>query len=104
LTAGGLFDRGVTFIDVRAPTGYASGHVRGAVNLPVVTDLSKENLMKVAAPGEEVVFYCHSRYCEDSAIAAAKAILWGYTRVYRLAGGVPAWERANCPVELTSAK
>jgi TolB-like protein/DNA-binding winged helix-turn-helix (wHTH) protein/rhodanese-related sulfurtransferase len=104
LTAGGLFDRGVTFIDVRAPTGYASGHIPGAVNLPVVTDLSKEKLMKVTGPREEVVFYCHSRYCEDSAIAAAKAILWGYTRVYRLAGGVPAWERANCPVELTSAK
>ena len=89
---------------MRAHNGYASGHVPGAINLSLVSDLSKGSLMTVADLNEEIVFYCHSKYCEDSAIAAAKAVLWGYTRVYRLAGGVPAWEKADCPIELASTR
>jgi TolB-like protein/DNA-binding winged helix-turn-helix (wHTH) protein/rhodanese-related sulfurtransferase len=104
LAAGTLFDRGVKFVDVRAGNGYASGHVPGAINLSLVSDLSKDTLSKVANPDEEIVFYCHSKYCEDTAIAAAKAVLWGYTRVYRLGGGVPAWEAADCPMEVAATK
>lgn len=100
LTAGTLFDRGETFIDVRAPAGYASGHVPYAINLSLVSTLSREELMRVVTPDEPVVFYCHSRYCAYTAIAAAKAVLWGYKKVYRLAGGIPAWEEANCPIEV----
>lgn len=100
LTAGGLFDRGKKFVDVRARAGYASGHVPRAVNLSLVFDLSKEKLMQVAAQQDQIVFYCHSRYCHNSAIAAAKAVLWGYTRVYLLTGGVPAWKDADCPIEV----
>jgi DNA-binding winged helix-turn-helix (wHTH) protein/rhodanese-related sulfurtransferase/tetratricopeptide (TPR) repeat protein len=102
LAAGALFDRGVRFIDVRPEAGYASGHVPRAVNLSLVTDLSREELLEVASPDDEVVFYCNSEYCEYSAIAAAKAVRWGYTRVYLLNGGVPAWESADCPVEVAS--
>ena len=98
--AGGLFDRGVQFIDVRSAAGYDSGHVPGAANLSVASKLSKAELLKVADPGDQIVFYCGSRYCEDSAIAAAKAVLWGYTRVYRMVGGVPAWKKADCPTEV----
>jgi rhodanese-related sulfurtransferase len=92
----------VQFVDVRTSAGYASGHVPGAVNLSLVSKLSKDELMKVAGPNDRIVFYCSSRYCEDSAIAAAKSILWGYSRVYRLAGGVPAWKEADCPTEVAS--
>jgi len=102
LTAGVLFDHGVQFVDVRTSAGYASGHVPRAVNLSLVSKLSKDELMKVAEPNDQIVFYCSSRYCEDSAIAAAKSILWGYSRVYRLAGGVPAWKEADCPTEVAS--
>jgi adenylate cyclase len=104
LSAGTLFDRGVRFVDVRAHGGYSQGHVPGAINLSLVFDLSKDALMKVARPQDQIVFYCDSKYCEYSAIAAAKAVLWGYTRVYRIAGGVPAWKDANCPMEVASKK
>jgi DNA-binding winged helix-turn-helix (wHTH) protein/rhodanese-related sulfurtransferase/tetratricopeptide (TPR) repeat protein len=102
LAAGALFDRGVRFIDVRPHAGYAGGHVPRAVNLSLVTELSREELLKVTRPDDEVVFYCNSGYCEYSAIAAAKAVRWGYTHVYLLNGGVPAWESADCPVEVAS--
>jgi TolB-like protein/DNA-binding winged helix-turn-helix (wHTH) protein/rhodanese-related sulfurtransferase/Flp pilus assembly protein TadD len=102
LAAGSLYDRGVPFIDVRTHVGYANGHVPRAINLSLVFNLSREQLMKVAGPNDEVVFYCHSKYCEYSALAAAKAIAWGYTRVYRLTGGFPAWKDADCPVEVAA--
>ena len=48
LAAGSLFDRGIRFVDVRPRAGYAIGHVPGATNLSLVSELSKEELIKVA--------------------------------------------------------
>jgi rhodanese-related sulfurtransferase len=39
------------------------------------------------------------KYCPYSAYAAAKALAWGYTHVYRFAGGFPAWKDAGYPIE-----
>jgi rhodanese-related sulfurtransferase len=61
--------------------------------------LSKENLAKVAGKDDEIVFSCMGKYCPYSAYASAKAILWGYTHVYRFAGGFPAWQDAGYPTE-----
>ncbi len=94
-----LLDRGVRFVDVRAHVDYENGHVPGAINLSLVFDLKQDALAKVASPDDEVVFYCHTKYCEYSAYAAAKAVVWGYKRVYRFAGGFPAWKNAGYPIE-----
>lgn len=92
-------DRGVPFVDVRAHGDYADGHTPGAVNLSLVFDLSKEALGKVVGPDDEVAFYRHTKYCDYSAYASAKAVIWGYKKVYRFAGGFPAWQDAGYPVE-----
>ena len=95
-------ERGVPFIDVRAHGDYAKGHIPGAVNLSLVVDLSRETLAKVVGPDDEVVFYCHTKYCSYSARASAKAVVWGYKHVYRFAGGFPEWKFAGYPVEVTA--
>jgi rhodanese-related sulfurtransferase len=61
--------------------------------------LSKETLAAVAGANDEIVFHCMGKYCPYSAYATAKAISWGYTRVYRFAGGFPAWQDAGYPTE-----
>jgi rhodanese-related sulfurtransferase len=94
-----LRERGVPIVDVRAPLDYANGHVPGAVNLSLVTDLSKENLAKVADKEAEVAFYCHGKHCPYSAYASAKAVAWGYTHIFYFAGGFPEWQDAGYPVE-----
>ena len=94
-----LLERGVPFVDVRAHVDYENGHVPGAVNLSLVFDLTKEALAEVVTPDDEVVFYCHTKYCEYSAYASAKALVWGYGKVYRFAGGFPAWKNAGYPIE-----
>jgi rhodanese-related sulfurtransferase len=98
-TAKVLHDRGVVFVDVRGAGDYDHGHIPGAKNLSLATRLSKESLAKVAGKGDEVVFSCMGKYCSYSAYASAKAVLWGYTHVYRFAGGFPAWQDAGYPTE-----
>ena len=94
-----LHDRGVKFVDVRAAKGFASGHVPGAFNLDVATEFSRDNLARIVGKNEEFVVSCHGKTCPDSAFASAKALLWGFKRVYYFAGGFPAWEEAGYPVE-----
>ena len=99
-----LRDLGVLFIDVRAARDHSLGYIEGAKNLSLATALSKESLAKIASTDDEIVFYCHGKYCPYSAYAAAKAVEWGYKRVSRFAGGYPAWEEAGYPIERTATQ
>ena len=98
-TAKALRDRGVVFIDVRNAGDYNHAHIPGAENLSLPSRLSKENLATAAGKDNDIVFSCMGKYCPYSAYASAKAILWGYTHVYRFAGGFPAWQDAGYPTE-----
>lgn len=98
-----LLARGVHFIDVRAPVCYDNGHLPRAVNLPLVTGLSEESLANTASKQTEVAFYCGS-HCPYSAYAAAKAIAWGYTRVYYFPGGFSEWQEAGYPAVIEVRK
>jgi adenylate cyclase len=99
-----LHDQGVVFVDVRSPGSYARGHIPNAVNLILSNDLSKETLSRLVGKDGEVVFSCVGKYCPYSAYACAKAVLWGYTRVYYFAGGIPAWKNAGYPTETSSPR
>jgi len=98
-----LHDRGVKFVDVRAAKGFASGHVPGAFNLDAGTELSRDRLSRIVGKDEEFVVSCHGKTCPDSAYASAKAVMWGFNRVYYFAGGFPAWQEAGYPVEASPA-
>jgi tetratricopeptide (TPR) repeat protein len=99
-----LHDRGVKFVDLRPAKGFASGHVPGAFNLDVATELSRDSLSRIVGKDEEFVLSCHGKTCADSAYASAKALIWGFKRVYYFAGGFPAWEEAGYPVEASPTK
>jgi adenylate cyclase len=94
-----LHAQGAVFVDVRAAIYFRPAHIPTAVNLDMNIGLSKESLSQFAGKDDEVVFSCHAKYCPYSAYASAKAVLWGYTRVYYFAGGFPAWKEAGYPVE-----
>lgn len=97
-----LHTEGVVFIDVRDPVDYREGHIPSAVNLELTAGLSKESLSRLAGKDDGVVFFCFGKYCPYSAYACAKAVIWGYTRVYYFAGGFPAWKDSGYPVEAVS--
>jgi TolB-like protein/rhodanese-related sulfurtransferase/cytochrome c-type biogenesis protein CcmH/NrfG len=97
-----LHDRGVKFVDVRSAKGFISGHTPGAFNLDVATELSRDSLSRIVGKDEEFVLSCHGKTCPDSAYASAKALMWGFKRVYYFAGGFPAWKEAGYPVEASA--
>ena len=99
-----LHERGVKFVDVRAAKDFASGHVPRSFNLDVATELSRDTLSRIVGKDEELVLSCHGKYCPDSAYASAKAVMWGFKRVYYFSAGFPAWEEAGFPVEVSTTK
>ncbi|MDX2315837.1 MAG: rhodanese-like domain-containing protein [Gammaproteobacteria bacterium] len=93
-----LHQAGKLFVDARDETFYKLGHIEGAVLLNVLTTLTEDNLAKHAKKDQTVIFYCEYEKCYKSAIASAKAVVWGYIDVRYFAGGTAAWEKAGYPL------
>jgi rhodanese-related sulfurtransferase len=94
-----LHARGAVFVDVREGVEFEPEHIPSAVNLELTTGLSKDSLLQLVDKDDDVVFSCFGKYCPYAAYASAKAVLWGFTRVYYFAGGFPAWKDAGYPTE-----
>ncbi len=86
-----------TVIDVRPPEEYESGHIKGAINVPL-SELSKH--LSVLPKNQEVVAYCRGPYCMLAYDAVAQLRKQGY-RARRLEDGFPEWMAAKRPVECT---
>lgn len=80
-------------VDVRTPDEFASGHIEGAVNIPLDALSSRLNEIPRDQP---VVVYCRSG--SRSAQAARLLSGAGYTQVRDL-GGITAWMAAGYPVQ-----
>jgi TolB-like protein/rhodanese-related sulfurtransferase/Flp pilus assembly protein TadD len=94
-----MLEQGAVVIDVRDAGSFGRGHIPGAINLDLNTALTEERLSALLGKGDPVIFHCWGVSCSYSAMACAKAVLWGYTDVYYFAGGFPAWKAASYPVE-----
>jgi TolB-like protein/class 3 adenylate cyclase/tetratricopeptide (TPR) repeat protein len=95
-----LNERGVLFIDSRPGYRYESGHIPGAANLYFIGEFNRSSLSQLVGFDQEVVFYCGDKECHLSPNACAKALTWGYTKVYYFAGGFLNWGNAGYAVEL----
>lgn len=82
-------------LDVRPEREYRSGHIAGAVSVPVA---ELEARLQTLPRDKEIVAYCRGPYCvfSDEAVKLLKAR--GY-RASRLAEGFPEWRSAGLPVE-----
>jgi len=94
-----LFDNEVLFVDVRKTSDWDAGRIPGAVHLDVKKVLSETTLSEEAGKDEGVVMYCNGHKCLRSSQAAAKAVEWGFKKVYYFRDGFPSWKGANYPVE-----
>ncbi|HEY7355210.1 MAG TPA: rhodanese-like domain-containing protein [Ktedonobacterales bacterium] len=84
-------------IDVRGPKEYASGHVLGAVNIPL-GQLSRK--LSKLTQDQLVVTYCNMHHRGSSRGEQAAALLreHGY-QARALDGGYPRWKEVGLPVE-----
>lgn len=80
-------------LDVRASEEFASGHIHGAVNIPL--DVLRNHLSEVPTD-QPIVVYCRSgnRSAQASQILAQA----GYTNIYDM-GGLNDWMAQGFPVE-----
>ena len=109
-TAKSLHDKGVVFIDTGSEALWKKGRVPGALNLPSPGDVDdptekrfrETTLSEIVDKSEEVVFYWWVPGWYDRGAltwVAAKAVNWGYQKVYYFHGGTPAWKEAGYPIE-----
>ncbi len=94
-----LFDRGVPFVDVRTVGRWEDGHIPDAVILdPEKNEFTEAALSELVAKDQEVVIYCMGPRCLRSSRACAKAVGWGFEKVYYLREGLPGWQAAGYPI------
>ncbi|SRR6187431_243031 len=73
-----LVKQGAIIVDVRTKNEYASGHIRGSVNIPL--DILNNNLSKLKDKSKPVITCCASGMRSASAKNILKAN--GYAEVY----------------------
>jgi rhodanese-related sulfurtransferase len=85
----------VTVLDVRPSEEYQSGHLPGAINIPL-SDLEKH--LNSFDKDHDIVAYCRGPHCVLAFDAVEKLRNKGFT-AYRLEDGFPEWKSAGLPVE-----
>jgi len=82
-------------LDVRTKGEYDSGHIYGAVWIPV-TELDARIGELAGHEKHEIIVYCLSG--GRSATASGKLDSHSFTKVYNMLGGITAWQSAGYPV------
>jgi rhodanese-related sulfurtransferase len=72
---------------------YDKGHIPGAISI-FDKDFDKLGWALPADKATPLYFYCGGPKCKLSPNSAKKAIALGYTKVYIVPGGYPAWKKA----------
>lgn len=85
----------VTVLDVRTPAEFATGHIDGAINIPV-DEVATHASRIAAAVGRPLLVVCQVGPRAKRAISALDDV--GYTDTTLLVGGFNAWQNARLPV------
>jgi rhodanese-related sulfurtransferase/DNA-binding transcriptional ArsR family regulator len=88
-------DGSVTLLDVRPSDEFASGHLPGAINIPL-RELARR--LRELPKDREIVAYCRGPYCVLAFEAVALLRKRGLS-VRRLEDGFPEWKAVGLPVE-----
>lgn len=82
-------------VDVRSPGEFASGHIPGAINVPLGELKSRQAELEAGREGLYVVCQSGGR----STKASKQLASWGFGQVTNVAGGTGAWITAGYPLE-----
>ena len=83
-----LVKNGALLVDVRTPGEYQTGHIEGAINIPVSEVESR--LKEFGDKEQNIVVYCRSG--ARSGRARSMLLSQGFKKVYNL-GGIGRWPR-----------
>ena len=82
-------------LDVRTQSEYESGHIHGAVWIPV-TELEARIGELTGHEDHEIIVYCKSGVRSVTASSILESN--NFTKVYNMLGGIQAWQSAGYPV------
>ncbi|HEX2874014.1 MAG TPA: rhodanese-like domain-containing protein [Polyangiaceae bacterium] len=83
--------------EILGPQYFASGHLPGAINLPL-EGFAESAVRHLPNKSADIVVYCASATCQNSDIAARKLQSLGYQNVRLFRGGKAAWKDAGHPL------
>ena len=84
---------GALIVDVREPHEWQSGHIPGAVHIPLA---SLRTRLRDLDPQREVIVVCRSGNRSAAAVQLLQSA--GYATAQNLEGGMIAWSRHGLPV------
>jgi rhodanese-related sulfurtransferase len=90
-----LRDENSTYVlaDVREDNEWASGHITGAIHLP----LSRfDQVVKTVPEEKELIFYCHSGIRSNAALRRSRR--FGVNAAGHLGGGIVKWRNFGFPI------
>ena len=95
-----LYDGDTLFVDARSIGDYESGHLPGAVSLPVARfDEEIESFLEQYPQNQPIVTYCSGRTCEDSHNLARLLLEAGFHEVRIFIDGFTGWQGEGYPIE-----
>lgn len=85
-----LVAEGGLLVDARSPELYSSGHIKGAISLPLVEiDTALPGFLASVAKGRTIITYCSGFGCPDSFDLGVVLIENGFTDIRVFEGGYP---------------
>ena len=88
------------FADARSPQEYATGHIKGALNLPEQQmDQWLNDILMKEEPDRLIITYCDGQRCPLALRLAQELQRAGFENVYHLPDGWKKWQDHQMPVE-----
>lgn len=90
----------IILLDARPPDKYETGHIPGAINLPITTFADTYDSVKpLLEEGKSLVLYCIGIHCIDSSLLARELHNKGHREIFVFKGGMEEWEAMGHPVQ-----
>ncbi len=83
-------------IDVRTPTEYKDGHLKGAVNINLLLETFKEDIVKLDS-SKNYLIYCRSGGRSSRAVNIMQKL--EFACIYHMVNGIIEWNAEGLPVE-----
>jgi rhodanese-related sulfurtransferase len=89
-------EEGMLILDVRTPSEFQAGHIKGAVNIDINSPDFNEKIQELEK-SKTLLVYCHS----GARSAKASKVLneQGFAPIFDMAGGIISWKNHKLPVE-----
>ena len=88
---------GALVVDVRRDDEWVSGHVKGAIHIPV--DDFLERAASELPKDKDLLFICAAGVRSGLAAEMASALEFDESHIYNIEDGTPTWIRAGLPTE-----